>query len=89
MQKHQSLNDLEAALEAGNPTLIYGLGRSGIPHVIVPIGRLEKAWLILDPGKAGERNPMNWSDQKLEQWWRAYWYFYPRGTMISLKNGAR
>jgi hypothetical protein len=80
----QLLQDLEAALTAGHPTLIYGVGTTGVPHVVVPIKREVGGWLVLDPGYARERNPMHWSDAQLEKWWTNYSFVYPRGTMISL-----
>jgi hypothetical protein len=86
LRKNQSPNELENHLDAGKPTLIYGLGKSGIPHVVVPIGRSEKDWHILDPGKPKKLNPMIWSDEKLDQWWQVYWLFYPQGTMIFLSR---
>jgi len=80
----QKLKHLELELKAGHPALIYGLGKSGIPHVVVPIARLEKRWKILDPGYPSNRNPMIWSDEKLLQWWQGFSGFYPAGTMINL-----
>jgi len=85
--KKQSPADLEAALVAGYPSLIYGVGNTGIPHVVVPIGRNENGWSVLDPGFPKKRNPMLWAEEKLVRWWRAYSIFYPAGTMISLRPG--
>lgn len=84
LHSRQEVDDLQAALQAGHPSLIYGLGRSGIPHVVVPIAREEEGWLVLDPGFPRARNPMRWSEQQLMSWWAGYSIFYPRGTMISL-----
>ena len=84
LKTRQTPTDLEAQLRARQPTLIYGVGHTGIPHVVVPIGREKDGWLILDPGYPTERNPMQWTDEKLERWWVGYWLFYPRGTMLSL-----
>jgi len=78
--------DLEAALRAGNPSLIYGVGRTGIPHVVVPIERKRGGWLMLDPGYARSRNPIRWNDAQLAEWWKSYAFLYPRGTMVSLKR---
>jgi hypothetical protein len=85
LRKRQSPAQLEAQLIAGHPTLIYGVGQTGIPHVVVPIERIPQGWLMLDPGYLQQRNPMHWSDQKLRNWWRPYFIFYPRGTMVSLQ----
>jgi hypothetical protein len=85
MLKKQSPSDIEAALDAGHPSLIYGVGRTGIPHVVVPVARKEKGWLVLDPGYPSARNPKQWTDAQLVKWWQAYSVFYPAGTMISLR----
>ena len=85
LRKQQSPAQLEAQLVAGEPTLIYGVGQTGIPHVVVPIERNSQGWLMLDPGYAQQRNPMQWSEEKLLAWWRQYLIFYPRGTTVSLR----
>ena len=77
--------DLEAALGAGWPTLIYGVGiRNRVPHVVVPIKRDEDGWLVLDPGYPRDKQPMRWTKVQLDKWWANYWLIYPAGTMISL-----
>jgi hypothetical protein len=81
----QSKADLAAALEARRPSMIYGVGITGIPHVVVPVGRTEDGWLLLDPGYPSERQPMLWSDEQLDAWWANYAIIYPRGTMLSLE----
>jgi len=85
MLKKQSPEDLAVALSAGYPSLIYGVGSTGIPHVVVPVTRNDKGWLVLDPGFPAERNPMQWTDAQLTKWWAPFLIFYPRGTMISLR----
>lgn len=84
MRKKQEVKALEAALVAGQPSLIFGVGSTGVSHVVVPVARDEKGWLVLDPGFPRQRNPMLWNERRLITWWRAYSIFYPRGTMISL-----
>ncbi len=79
-----TISDLERVLTAEQPTLIYGVGANGIPHVVVPIARQPGGWQILNPGTPSERNPVTWSDAQLASWWINYSIFYPRGTMISL-----
>jgi hypothetical protein len=81
----QTEQQLETEIAQGNPTLIYGVGRTGIPHVVVPIGRDGNKWQILDPAFARERNPRQWSQPVLMDWWKNFGLLYPRGTMISLK----
>lgn len=81
----QANSDLARALQAGWPTLIYGMGATGIPHVVVPIAKNPDGWLILDPGYPPDRNPTKWTDEQLGAWWKNFSIFYPRGTMISLK----
>lgn len=84
LKKHQSPEDLARQMKFGHPTLIYGVGKTGIPHVVVPIARGRDDWQILDPGYPTQQNPKIWSDEQLIDWWCAYSLFYPRGTMISL-----
>ncbi|HSS98542.1 MAG TPA: hypothetical protein VLK33_16010 [Terriglobales bacterium] len=79
----QTLINLEQAIK-DSPTLIYGVGETGIPHVVVPIEHSENGWKILDPGTPTEKNPVTWSDERLQKWWRNYSILYPAGTMISL-----
>lgn len=78
--------DLAAALAASQPTLIYGVGVSGIPHVVVPLQRTDEGWLVLDPGFPRERNPARWSDEQLGTWWRNFSVLYPPGTMVTLEE---
>jgi len=85
LRNRQSPAQLEAQLHSGQPTLIYGVGHTGVPHVVVPIERNQRGWLMLDPGYPLERNPMQWSEDKLIAWWRSYFIFYPRGTTVSLQ----
>ena len=85
LHSRQSLADLAAALHAGQPTLIYGVGTTGIPHVVVPLERTQDGWLILDPGYPREQNPARWSDAQLEQWWTNFSFIYPKGTMLTLE----
>lgn len=80
----QTQSDLGKLLANGFPSLIYGVGRTGIPHVVVPISRSEDGWQIMDPGYPGERNPMKWTNDQLANWWRNYSIIYPKGTMVSL-----
>ena len=82
----QSPGDLETALSARRPTLIYGVGPTGIPHVVVPIKRERGGWLVLDPGFTLNQNPRKWTEDELTSWWRRYSFLYPRGTMVSLKR---
>lgn len=81
---HQTPGDLIAALEDGHPTLIYGVGSTGIPHVVVPVAHENETWRVLDPGFPPEHQPMQWSQGQLMSWWVNYWIWYPRGTMVSL-----
>ncbi len=84
LRSRQTISDLEEALKLELPTLIYGVGAKGIPHVVVPIAHQPGDWQILDPGTPSERNPVTWSDAQLQGWWVNYSILYPRGTMISL-----
>ena len=84
LRKEQSLIKLESEIKASHPSLIYGVGKSGIPHVVIPIARKAKVWQILDPGFPSNRNPRTWSDKQLLQWWVGFGLFYTAGTMISL-----
>lgn len=86
LNSQNTLSDLEIAIHAGQPTLIYGVGATGIPHVVVPVVREDDGWLILDPGYPLQRNPTPWSDKQLEGWWRNYSVFYSRGTMLTLRS---
>lgn len=86
LRTRQTEADLAAALEAGYPTLIYGVGATGIPHAVVPIGKKAAEWLVLDPGTQTGQNPMHWSNHQLRQWWVSYGWIYPEGTMVSLKT---
>lgn len=79
----QTLGELEAALAADQPTLIYGIG-GGVPHVVVPIQRDSGGWLMLDPGTPVQNNPARWSDSQLEKWWVNFSIFYSRGVMLTL-----
>lgn len=81
----QQMDDLAAELEPGHPSLIYGVGRTGIPHVVVPIAREGSQWQLLDPAYSAKKNPRTWSDETLSKWWRNYGWLYPRGTMINLR----
>jgi hypothetical protein len=65
----QTKTNLAEALKRGFPTLIYGVGSTGIPHVVVPVRKTEGAWQILDPGYPTNRNPIMWSDDQLLGWW--------------------
>jgi hypothetical protein len=84
LSQRRKPDDLAAALQAGYPTLIYGVGETGVPHVVVPIGKENGVWQILDPGYPRERNPMKWGDTQLARWWRNFSFIYPAGTMVSL-----
>jgi len=84
LRTRQTTSDLQEALVAGQPTLIYGVGLNGVPHVVVPIAHSDYGWQILDPGLPRERSPVHWSDSQLQNWWVNYSVLYPRGTMISL-----
>jgi hypothetical protein len=84
LRTRQTISDLEKVVVANQPTLIYGAGASGIPHVVVPIARQPSGWQILDPGTPSERNPVTWGDAELANWWVNYSILYPKGTMISL-----
>ena len=84
LRSGQTQADLQAALDANYPTLIYGVGATGIPHVVVPIGHGPEGWLILDPGVPSAKNPVIWSDEQLQKWWRNYGILYHAGTMLSL-----
>jgi len=84
LRTRQTAADLETALAAEQPTLIYGVGASGIPHVVVPIARQQDDWLILDPGTPSAGNPVLWSDPQLQSWWVNYSILYPRGTLVTL-----
>ncbi|MGH2583199.1 MAG: hypothetical protein ACRDFQ_09940 [Anaerolineales bacterium] len=84
MKSRATTNDLEESVTAGIPTLIYGVGETGIPHVVVVIGREDKKWQILDPGYSKEKNPRNWPDDQMNKWWVNYSFIYPRGIMITL-----
>lgn len=84
LKYRQSKADLEESLNNNSPTLIYGVGLTGIPHVVVPIGKTEDGWQILDPGYPTNRNPFPWSNKQLSAWWKNFSFIYPRGTMISL-----
>lgn len=84
LRTRQTFADLEAALATQQPTLIYGVGATGIPHVVVPIERGKANWQILDPAMPTARNPLTWSDAQLQTWWVNYSILYPRGTMITL-----
>jgi hypothetical protein len=77
--------DLAEALKNGSPSLIYGVGQTGIPHVVVPIGKTETRWQILDPGYPTNRNPITWSDDQLSTWWTNFSSIYPKGTMLNLQ----
>jgi hypothetical protein len=83
--QHQTVGDLEESIMNGFPTLIYGVGLTGIPHVVVPIGKTDAGWLILDPGYPTNRNPISWNSDQLAGWWRNFSFIYRRGTMIVLK----
>lgn len=84
LRTRQTFSDLEAALAAEQPTLIYGVGVSGIPHVVVPIGRGQASWQMLDPGTPTINNPVAWSDGQLQSWWVNYSILYQAGTLITL-----
>ena len=84
LRLRQTPEDLREQLAKHNPTMIYGVGRTGVPHVVVPIANTEGKWEILDPGFPTAKNPRVWSDKTLIVWWRNFGWFYPRGTMISL-----
>lgn len=84
LRTRQTISELEQALTASYPTLVYGVGETGIPHVVVPIGRQPGGWQILDPGTPSERNPLVGSDAQLARWWVNYSILYPKGTMIIL-----
>jgi hypothetical protein len=86
LRTRQTRAQLEAALAAGQPTLIYGVGSTGIPHVVVPVQRVEGGWVVLDPGSPGEQNPKRWSDAQLDKWWANFSFIYPAGTMVTLER---
>lgn len=86
LRSRQTRAQLEAALAAGQPTLIYGVGSTGIPHVVVPLQRVEGGWVVLDPGAPGEQNPKRWSDAQLDKWWTNFSFIYPAGTMVTLER---
>jgi hypothetical protein len=80
----QTRTNLAEALKRDFPTLIYGVGSSGIPHVVVPVSKTEGEWQILDPGYPTNRNPIMWGEDQLSEWWTNFSFVYPRGTMIWL-----
>lgn len=84
LRTRQTFLDIEAVLAAEQPTLIYGVGITGIPHVVVPIAREQAAWQLLDPATPTANNPVRWSDAQLQSWWVNYSILYPRGTMLTL-----
>lgn len=77
--------NLSEALKNDLPTLIYGKGQTGIPHVVVPIGKTASGWQILDPGSPTDRNPVTWSEDQLSAWWTNFSFIYPSGTMLNLQ----
>ncbi|MEX2143562.1 MAG: hypothetical protein WD740_03125 [Anaerolineales bacterium] len=81
---HQSTHDLAAAMQAGELVLIYGVGSSGIPHVVHPVAKDAQGWQILDPGYPAEMNPRRWSESELTTWWRNFGWLYPQRTLVSL-----
>jgi hypothetical protein len=81
----QTETNLKESLNNSFPALIYGVGSTGIPHVVVPIGKVGDGWQILDPGYPTNRNPITWGDAQLSAWWTNFSFIYPRGTMINLK----
>jgi hypothetical protein len=89
LRTRQAPADLQAALAAGQPTLIYGVGTTGVPHVVVPVQRVEGGWLVLDPGYPSEQNPKRWGDEQLQRWWTNFSFIYPPGTMVTLAPDKR
>ena len=85
MKRRVSLEMLAEIVSAQEPVLIYGVGETGIPHVVVPIEKRGNKWLILDPGYPRKSNPREWTDQQLMKWWRNYSFIYPRGILIALE----
>lgn len=85
LRTKQTPDDLRAALDAGQPTMIYGVGHTGIPHVVIPLEYSAPHWLILDPGSPREQNPARWSDEQLLRWWTNFLFIYPAGTLLTLE----
>ncbi|MCW5887364.1 MAG: hypothetical protein KIT07_04490, partial [Anaerolineales bacterium] len=85
LRRRQTPAELRAVLAAGQPTLIYGVGATGIPHVVVPLEYSAPHWLVLDPGAPREQNPARWSEEQLQRWWKNFLFIYPAGTMLTLE----
>lgn len=66
--------------------MIYGMGHTGIPHVVIPLEYTAPHWLILDPGYPREQNPARWSEEQLLRWWKNFLFIYPAGTMLTLEE---
>jgi hypothetical protein len=84
LRSNQSGEELASALQAGELVMIYGVGRSGIPHVVLPLAHQPGSWTVLDPGYPVEKNPRPWSEAELDQWWLNFGWIYPKGTLVSL-----
>jgi hypothetical protein len=85
MEWRASLESLVQRVSSGNPTLIYGVGETGFPHVVVPISHQRGNWLVLDPGYARRSNPRQWTEEQLQNWWVNYTFIYPNGTLIAFE----
>jgi len=85
LRTRQTPDDLRAALADGQPTMIYGMGSTGIPHAVIPLEYTAPHWQVLDPGFPREQNPKRWSDEQLLAWWKNFAFIYPNGTMLTLE----
>jgi hypothetical protein len=79
-----TLTTLANYLRFGSLVMLYGVGRSGVPHTVIPVERIKDGWRIDDPGYPADKNPHTWSDAELLSWWTNYGWIYPAGTLVAL-----
>jgi hypothetical protein len=87
------VSDLIRNFQEGNPTILYGVGRTGIPHTVLVAGYDSSTgdWLILDPASGDPEDPPQFrtlDTPELEEWWGGRYFAFPRYTAVTLTIDA-
>jgi len=95
LQGHMTQEALLFHLRAGYPTILYGVGHTGVPHAVVLAGYdpALKQWHILDPAYPwpyrGRAAFARWSPEELARWWHRRYFAYKRYTALWLTDIPR